>query len=130
MCDCDHAVTVDGLLRTAQNPDIACAIPTWDLDGESLASWSVAAIAEDGRIHAVAEKALPAAVGDFRGMIGCYYFADAAQVMRSIADAGMIYISDIIADYLRDGRPVLSVPVGQAHFFGDPARLAQVATRP
>lgn len=129
VCDCDHAVNVDGLMQATRKPDIACAIPTWDLDGESLASWSVAAIAADGRIHAVAEKALPATGGNFRGMIGCYYFADAAQVARSIADANMIYISDIIAEYLRDERPVLSVPVGEAHFFGDPARLAQVAAR-
>jgi NDP-sugar pyrophosphorylase family protein len=128
VCDCDHAVDVDGLLRATQNSDIACAIPTWDLAGESLASWSVAAI-DNGRITAVAEKALPASGGNFRGMIGCYYFADAAQVTRSIAAAGMIYISDIITEYLRDNRPVLSVPVSQAHFFGDPARLAQVAAR-
>ena len=44
-----------------QRPDIACAVPTWDLDGESLAAWSVAAVDEDGRIGAVAEKALPLA---------------------------------------------------------------------
>jgi hypothetical protein len=121
-------VDVDALMQATLNPAIACAIPTWSMDGESLASWSVAAI-ENNRITAVAEKSLPAAGGDFRGMIGCYYFADAAQVARSIADGKMIYISDIIAEYLRDGRPVLSVPVARAHFFGDPARLAQVAAQ-
>jgi hypothetical protein len=125
VCDCDHAVHVDGLLQATRNPDIACAIPTWDLDGESLASWSVAAIHDD-LITAVAEKTLPASGGNFRGMIGCYYFADAARVMHSITAGNMIYISDIIREYLRTGRPVLSVPVARAHFFGDPARLAQV----
>jgi molybdopterin-guanine dinucleotide biosynthesis protein A len=125
VCDCDHAVDVDGLLRATQDAGIACAIPTWDLDGESLASWSVAAI-HDNLITAVAEKALPVSGENFRGMIGCYYFADAAQVARNIAAADMIYISDIIGEYLRDGHPVLSVPITQAHFFGDPVRLAQV----
>jgi GTP:adenosylcobinamide-phosphate guanylyltransferase len=130
VCDCDHAVNVDALIQAAmQRPGIACAVPTWDLEGEALTAWSVAAVADDGLIGAVAEKALPARGGNFRGMIGCYYFADAVQVQRCIVEARMTYISDIIADYLRTGRPVLSVPVDDAHFFGDPARLARVAAR-
>jgi hypothetical protein len=130
VCDCDHAVNVDGLMRAAlERPDIACAIPTWNMEGEPLTAWSVASVDHDGLIVAVAEKALPAQGENCRGMIGCYYFDDAAQVQRCIAGAAMIYISDVIASYLRTGRPVLSVPVHEAHFFGDPARLAQVAAR-
>ena len=59
-------------------------------------------------------------------MIGCTYFADAARVRRFIAGAGAIYLSDIVAGYLEAGRTVLSVPVQEARFFGDPARLARV----
>jgi hypothetical protein len=126
VCDCDHAVNVDALMQMAGRPEIACAVPTWTLEGESLAAWSVAAMDGDGLITAVAEKSLPAQGKNFRGMIGCYYFADAAGVVRCITEANMTYISDVIAEYLRSGRPVLSVPVREAHFFGDPARLAQV----
>jgi hypothetical protein len=127
VCDCDHAVNVDGLMQMADGrPEIACAIPTWTLEGESLAAWSVAAVDQGGLIAAVAEKSLPAQGENFRGMIGCYYFADAAAAECCITDAKMTYISDLIAAYLRSGRPVLSVPVREAHFFGDPARLAQV----
>ncbi len=127
-CDCDHALTVDGLMRAAENPDIECALPTWDLDGESLASWSVAAIGGDGRIAAVSEKALPAHGGCCRGIIGCYYFADAARVRRLIAETHAIHLSDVVARYLEEHRDVRSVPVREAYFFGDPARLARVAS--
>jgi GTP:adenosylcobinamide-phosphate guanylyltransferase len=128
VCDCDHAVDVDGLMRAAENPAIACAVPTWPLDGEKLSSWSVAAVNQDGGIGAVAEKALPqydlAAHASFRGIIGCYYFSDAAQVCRAMAAGGFLNISDIMAGYLKAGLTVRSVPARRAHFFGDPARLA------
>ena len=124
VCDCDHAVTVDALMQAATNAQIGCAVPTWDLKGESLSSWSVAAVAENGRIIAVAEKALPARGENFRGIIGCYYFSDGVRVLRDISQGGLIHISDVMALYLETGLPVFSVPVASAHFFGDPARLA------
>lgn len=129
ICDCDHAVNVDGLMRAAlEKPEIACAVPTWNLEGEPLTSWSVAAIGEDGRIAAVAEKALPEQGSVFRGVIGCYYFSDATRVRRLIREDRMIYLSDVVAKYIANGHGVFSVPVNDAHFFGDPARLARVAT--
>jgi GTP:adenosylcobinamide-phosphate guanylyltransferase len=127
VCDCDHAVAVDALMRAATDGQIACAVPTWDLKGEPLTAWSVAAVAENGQITAVAEKALPSRGENFRGIIGCYYFSDGARVLRDIAEGGLIHISDVMALYLETGLPVFSVPVASAHFFGDPARLARVA---
>jgi len=56
VCDCDHAVDVDGLMAAAEKPENACAIPTWDLEDEALSAWSVAAIQAKDRITAVAEK--------------------------------------------------------------------------
>ncbi len=129
VCDCDHAVDVAGLMRAAEDPAVACAVPTWPLEGESLAAWSVAAVDPDGRVTAVAEKSLPDRGGQFRGIIGCYYFADGDQVRRAIAAGGFLNISDVMASYLKDGLPVLSVPARRADFFGDPARLADHMAR-
>jgi hypothetical protein len=43
VCDCDHALDVGGLMRLAvSDPLAACGLPTWDLTGEPLCSWSVA----------------------------------------------------------------------------------------
>jgi hypothetical protein len=127
VCDCDHAVNVDGLMAAVEERSaFECAIPTWDITSEPLAAWSVAAIADDGSVVAVAEKKLPECGDIFRGVIGCYYFADAARVRRFIAEARSIHLSDVIARYLETERPVLSIPVREARFFGDPARLARV----
>jgi GTP:adenosylcobinamide-phosphate guanylyltransferase len=127
VCDCDHAVDVDGLMRTAATrPEVACAVPTWSLAGESLTAWSVAAVDDAGRIVAIREKALPEHGKTFRGVIGCYYFADIAQVSRTIAENRWIYLSDIVAHVIASGAPALSIPVQQASFFGDPARLARL----
>jgi hypothetical protein len=125
ICDCDHAVSVDGIMAATEKSEIECAVPTWDMNGESLAAWSVAAIADDGSIVAVAEKKLPECGERFRGVIGCYYFAEVAHVRRFVAE-GLLNLSDVIARYLETNRSVLSVPVQDAHFFGDPARLARV----
>ncbi len=127
VCDCDHAVNVDALMQTMKQPHIECAVPTWDIKGEPLTSWSVAAVQHDGRIAAIAEKALPKHGEDFRGVIGCYYFSDATQVRRFIEEERMLYLSDVVGKYLAGGRAVLSVPVNKARFFGDPARLAALA---
>lgn len=124
VCDCDHAVDVSGLMAAASDPSIACAMPTWDLDGESLSSWSVAAVDGHGHIRAIREKAMPEQASQYRGVIGCYYFADIKAASAVIAQNRLLYLSDLVAHVIATGAPALSVPVRDAEFFGDPARLA------
>ena len=126
VCDCDHAVDVDELMRVATMGSAACAVPTWSLAGETLTAWSVAAIDPWGCIQAIREKALPEPGEAFRGVIGCYYFADIAGVAHIAARDRLIYLSDIVGRIVESGAPVLSVPIDHAEFFGDPARLARV----
>lgn len=124
VCDCDHALDVSGLMRlAASEPAAACGLPTWDLVGEPLTSWSVAAIGADDRVTAIAEKKLPEEGGAFRGVIGCYYFADADRPRRIVADDKQVYLSDIVRGLIDEGLLVRSVAVDKATFFGDPARL-------
>jgi len=126
VCDCDHAVDVDGLMRAAMAGDAACAVPTWALDGEPVASWSVAAVDAANNILAIREKALPEHGAQFRGVIGCYYFADIAVAGRRIAAEKLVYISDIMRGLIADGAGVRSIPITQAEFFGDPARFERL----
>lgn len=124
VCDCDHALDVDGLMRlAASDPSAACGLPTWDLAGEPLMSWSVAAIDSNDRVTAITEKTMPDAEGAMRGVIGCCYFADARGVRRRLAGGGELYLSDIVRRLIGEGLFVRSVPVTKATFFGDPARL-------
>jgi hypothetical protein len=127
ICDCDHSLDVGPLFADMiEHPDAACVIPTWSLAGESLASWSVAAIAPGGAVTAIAEKQMPdvPAGATARGVIGCYGFADVADVARRAFDGSATNLSDVIAGYLREGRGVRAVAIEHAEFFGDPARLA------
>lgn len=127
VCDCDHAVDINGLMRLAlDRKDIACAVPTWSLEGEQLKSWSVAAIDGADRIVAIREKALPDCGDKFRGVIGCYYFADIAKAAQPVVESGLLYLSDLVARVIASGSPVQSVAIEHAHFFGDPERLARL----
>jgi hypothetical protein len=141
ICDCDHSLDVGPLFerrsredqddkrgRKPEAPPAACTIPTWSLDGESIDAWSVAAVGPDGRVRAIAETRRPDAPGELRGVIGCYQFADAADVSRRAA--GATNLSEVIAGYLAEGREVRAVAIDRAEFFGDPDRLArQLAAR-
>lgn len=118
ICDCDHSLDVGPLFEA---PPVDCVLPTWPLDGEAVEAWSVAAVLPDGRVTAIAEKRLPQAAGQHRGVIGCYGFADVAEVARR--SAGATNLADVIAGYLEEGRDVRAVEIRHAEFFGDPARL-------
>ncbi len=127
VCDCDHAVDVDELMRVATaEPGVACAVPTWSLEGEPVASWGVAAIDAAGRILTVREKALPDHAGDKRGIIGCYYFADIAAAGARIAAGNLTYISDIMLGLIAEDALVRSIPIARAEFFGDMVRFARL----
>jgi hypothetical protein len=124
VCDCDHALDVSGLIRlAASDPSAVCGLPTWNLAEEPLTSWSVAAIDAKGGVTAIAEKKMPETGDACRGVIGCYYFADADQVRRIVAGDKHVFISDIVRALIAEGRLVRSVEVTEATFFGDPARL-------
>jgi len=110
VCDCDHALDVSGLMRSAvSDPLAACGLPTWDLAGEPLSSWSVAAIDVNNRVTAIGEKKMPETTGACRGVIGCYYFADADRVRRIVARDKHVYSSDIVRALIAEGLLVARV---------------------
>jgi hypothetical protein len=130
VCDCDHALDVSGLMQMATNePIVQCALPTWDLTDEPLTSWSVAAVDSNQQVTEIAEKKLPLHGSVFRGVIGCYYFADAERTLRRVAGNKQTFLSDLVSGMIEQGLLVRSVPVAQATFFGDPIRLEKANQR-
>jgi hypothetical protein len=126
ICDCDHAVNVDPLFTALGRAESdACLLPVWDLAGEDVKSWSVAALTDDGAVTAIAEKAVPSGAKRTAGVIGCYYFQDVAQVATVCRREGYLVISEAVAHLIRQGLRVTAVPIQEAQFFGDPARLAK-----
>lgn len=126
--DVDHAVDPRSLLLATGQPDVACVLPTWSLRGEDLRNWAVAAVAGD-RVVGIQEKRLPDGAGEFVGVIGCYWFADAAALARTQASTSARYLSGVVAAVIADGGTVVAVPMEQADFFGDQVRLATARAR-
>ncbi len=126
VCDCDHAVNVDPLFEAlAAGATSDCILPVWDLAGEDVKSWSVAAIDEGGRVTAIAEKRVPEGAKRVAGVIGCYYFRDVARVAAECRRRGDLVVSEAVAHLIDGGQRVTAVPIREAQFFGDPARLAR-----
>jgi hypothetical protein len=128
VCDCDHSVDVDPLFRQIEGSDADCVLPTWRLKGEDLRAWSVAAVS-DQRVTGIAEKRLPEGNGEFMGVIGCSYFASAANVLQLFDADRDGYLSDLVQKQIARGDRVLAVPIETAEFFGDPRKLRSVRAR-
>jgi len=117
ICDCDHWLDLDSFFDKIKMSEYDCIVPTWELEGEDIKSWSVVSVDND-IITGITEKSLPDTNGRFMGVIGCIYF----KKLPSIND-NHTYISDIISEYIEDKRSILSVELIDAEFFGDPTRL-------
>jgi NDP-sugar pyrophosphorylase family protein len=128
ICDCDHALDVDPLFAAADAATrFDALIPVWPLEGEDVASWSVALVDAD-RVLAIAEKRRPdppraTAAGVAMGVIGCYGFADVARVAERAAALNATNFSEVIASMLAEGGVVRAARIQRARFFGDPQRL-------
>lgn len=122
VCDCDHSIDVDPLFHAIGDGIDDCVLPTWTLKGEDLKGWSVAAVS-DRRVTGIAEKRLPTGNGDFVGVIGCIYLADARKVADMFEPARDAYVSDLIQQLLTRGDRVRAVAIQTAEFFGDPHKL-------
>jgi hypothetical protein len=140
VCDCDHALDVAPLFSVVDSGEpFDALLPVWPLDDEDVASWSVAMVAAD-RVLAIAEKQLPVdpalpisapagkPMSAPMGVIGCYGFADVANVAARAASLGATNFSEVIAAMLEEGRVVRAARIEHARFFGDPQRLEK-ATR-
>ncbi|NVB83271.1 MAG: hypothetical protein HOV81_33170 [Kofleriaceae bacterium] len=127
VCDCDHSIDVDPLFAAIGDGVGDCILPTWKLKGEDLRAWSVAAVT-DNRVTGIAEKRLPSGNGEFVGVIGCVYLADALLLSQLYRDDDA-YLSDIVAQLIERGSPVAAVPIERAEFFGDPRKLRTARAR-
>jgi GTP:adenosylcobinamide-phosphate guanylyltransferase len=130
ICDCDHALDVTPLFdAVAHGTPFDALLPVWPLDGENVASWSVALI-DAGRVSAIGEKEVPReGRGSPMGVIGCYGFADVAKTTERAMSLGATNFSDVIRKMLADDDIVRAVPIARARFFGDPERLVRAQGR-
>lgn len=128
VCDCDHSIDIDPLFSRIGDGDSDCLLPTWKLKGEDLKAWSVAAVISQ-RVTGIAEKRLPEGNGEFVGVIGCTYLADAKHVAAMFDGDRDAYVSDLVLKLIDGGARVEAVPIEKAEFFGDPRKLRNTRAR-
>ncbi|MBC8489384.1 MAG: HAD hydrolase family protein, partial [Bacteroidetes bacterium] len=124
ICDSDHSIDIAPMFeRIIKEPAIECLLPIWRFNGESVKNWSVASVQEKGLVSGIEEKQFPGTPGEFFGVIGCYYFADARVFCRY---EDLSYISDTVSKMIEDRVPIHTVQIKNAEFFGDKKRLRKV----
>lgn len=124
ICDSDHSIDIAPMFeKNIQKPDIECLLPVWRFNGESVKNWSVASVTDKGLVTGIAEKQFPNTPGEFFGVIGCYYFADARVFCRY---EDLSYVSDTVSKMIEDRVPIHTVQIKNAEFFGDKKRLRKV----
>jgi len=129
ICDCDHSVDVSPLFEAIERESFAdCRLPIWEISADELNAWSVVAMS-DGVVKGIAEKQLPAVQGKMAGVIGCYYFADSASVAAACRLNEYTNLSEVVAQFIAEGKRVTAVPILTATFFGDPERLRRAVAK-
>lgn len=130
VCDIDHRIDPEPLLRAADMPDAGCLVSLWPLAGEDLKRWSVAAVSGEGKIMDVAERRLPPAAGFFQGVIGCYYFGDIQAVKDICLDRGFRRFSEYFNQLAARQMPAHGIRLESAEFFGDKDRIRLLEEMP
>src|SRR3989344_731731 len=121
LCDCDHYLDTAPLfyyLRKSTAKD-SCVIPLWKIQENEVASWAIVSVDKEMKALSIAEKKFPEKKGEYYGIIGCYYFNNAHDVVTGDKPS----ISDAIKLLLEKNELVRGVQIHKAEFFGDPARL-------
>ena len=119
ICDCDHTLNVDELFEEIENPLNDCVLPIWSLNNEKIKSWSIVSINANSQVTGIAEKKIPNSIGQFYGVIGCYYL----KKSNFLHNPQYKNISDCISELINSKSIIKAVQIIEASFFGDPNRL-------
>ena len=117
ICDCDHSLNVDKIFEEIDSYD--CVLPVWSLKNEKIKSWSIVSVNDNSQVTGIAEKKIPPSVGQFYGVIGCYYLKKSSFLFNERYKN----ISDCIKDLIKLKLNIKVVKINEASFFGDPNRL-------
>lgn len=128
ICDVDHALDVGPIFKAIHENGADAILPTWNLRGEDLKCWSVAAVSA-GRVNGIAEKRLPEGTGEFVGVIGCSFVRSLGNVVEMFDSAVDTHMSNAFEKMIARGQVFRSVPIAQAEFFGEAKKLREARAR-
>ncbi|MBK8169265.1 MAG: NTP transferase domain-containing protein [Sandaracinaceae bacterium] len=128
ICDVDHALDVTPIFKAIRENHADAILPTWNLRGEDLKCWSVAAVS-DGRVNGIAEKRLPEGTGEFVGVIGCSFVRSLGNVVEMFDVNVDTHMSNAFEKMIARGQVFRSVPIAEAEFFGEAKKLREARAR-
>lgn len=121
ICDCDHWVDLTKFDESLFDKyDVI--LPLWKIENETPDSWLIASINNHGHIFSLQEKPSYFPSGEFRGVIGCYFFKS-YKFFKGLLGSEMVEksISDILKKIPLE--KIGFFEVEHALFYGDKKRL-------
>lgn len=119
-CDCDHSINIDKIFLDKMDLNSDICFPIWKIKKKEIKTWSVISLNKQNKIIDISEKKQPEKKGNFRGVIGCYYFKNPLQF---ITYSKKTFVSEIIKKNINKNKKILFYIPDKVSFFGDPDRL-------
>jgi aminoglycoside phosphotransferase (APT) family kinase protein len=118
-CDCDHAIDIGPMLIPT---DAAVIVPTWTIKPDEYPSFGKVKFNKYGHVAAFCEKEVPdLKEGEtLKGILGCYFFPDISIVSKYPPYQD---VSSFLKDLLAEKKPIVTVDIQRADFFGTPKQL-------
>lgn len=123
VCDCDHSIQIDPMIESIdllEKMDVF--IPTWNIEEKDYIHWGKIKLNKDYQIVDFCEKEyMKADDGCYvKGLIGCYLFKHIESVLQYPAFEN---ISSMLKKMHQEGKPMITIPILEADFFGTPKSL-------
>ena len=120
VCDCDHAIDIGPMIDVATEATVL--VPTWAIKPDEYPSFGKVKFNKYGHVAAFCEKEVPdLKEGEtLKGILGCYFFPDVSIVSKYPPYQD---VSSFLKDLLAEKKPIATVDIQRADFFGTPKQL-------
>ena len=121
ICDCDHKINIDPMVKMINTKNVDIIIPTWKINENEQQNWGKL-IKEGDSIVGFYEKEILSIESNQQmyGLIGCYYFRSTALLDRLIK---CVNLSDYFKN--RSGLNIQTCDIKEAYFFGTPEMVKE-----
>jgi molybdopterin-guanine dinucleotide biosynthesis protein A len=121
ICDCDHKINIDTMVKMINTKNVDIIIPTWKIKENEQQNWGKL-VKENYEIIGFYEKEILNLEPNQQmyGLIGCYYFRTTALLDRT-----MNYVN--LSDYLKNtsNLNIQTCDIKEAYFFGTPEMVKE-----
>ena len=124
VCDCDHSIQIEPMIESfdlIEHNDVL--IPTWNIEEKDYIHWGKIKLDTQHKIIDFCEKEyMKAEDGFVKGLIGCYLFKNIEKILSYPSFEN---ISSMLKQMHSEGKPMITIPILEADFFGTPKTLQE-----